>query len=138
MARWCRGFVHNSTPRGTRFEAQQNFFCFSSRGWVYFIQSYFTLKHGLWVVLHSFLFSYFYSFFDEIHVCKQNFSGRSKRISTFLTDCWATLTGIYKHYALVICNHGPMPRRGREIEPCFRFFIDFALPRKYQGFVSYR
>ena len=87
-----------------------------------FLLSCFTLKHGLRVVLHTTFCFLFYSFFDEIYVCKHNFSGHSKRASTFLTDCWATLTVIDKHYALVICYHGTQPRRGRAIDPCFRFF----------------
>ena len=60
---------------------------------------YFTLKYGLWVVLHT-----FYVF------CFIHFSMKFMYVNRTSPDgCWATLTDIDKDYALVICNHGIKP-----------------------------
>ena len=83
----------------------------------------FSLKHGLLIVLNSFVMLFILFIFHEIHVyCKQNFSERSKIASSFLTDCLATLTGKDKEYALVICNHGTQSRRGAGDLAVFEIF----------------
>ena len=109
MARWCSGFVQASTPRVTRFDSQQS--TFSRRGWIF----YFTLKHGLRIVLHTICFLFIY--FSMKFMYNVNRTSSDDRIAPahFLTDCWATLTGKDKEYILIICNHGNQPRRGREI-----------------------
>ena len=46
----------------------------------------FIFYFATWIVVsfaNLFVFVFFYSFFDEIHVCKQNFSDLSKRASSF-------------------------------------------------------
>ena len=77
----------------------------------------------------AYVFVSFLFIFDKIHVCKQNFYELSKRAGTFLTDCWATLTGIGKHYALVICDHGTKPEGGGRLSRVF----DISLSRQCQG-----
>ena len=81
---------------------------FSRRGWIY----YFTLKHGLRIVLHTicFLFIYFSMKF-MYNVNRTSYDGRIAP-AHFLTDYWATLTGKDKQYIPIFCNHGTQPRKG--------------------------
>ena len=104
LARWCRGFVQVSTPRGPA-----GYFSFSRRGDGYIFVSYLTLKHGLWVVLHTFFVFFFYSCFDEIHVhvCKDG-----RKVQALVDGVLGHTYRHRKHSALVICNQAPSPSRG--------------------------
>ena len=73
-----------------------------------FIFSFETWIVGSFAYFFCFLF---YSFFDEIRVDKQT-SGRSKSASTFLTDCWATLTGIENSMHWLFVTTAPSPGGG--------------------------
>ena len=100
MAQWCRGFIQVSTPRGTRFEFQQNLF--SRRGIVgsfaYFFVFFFLLNH-----LSFFLFN----------VLVNNFSLMLGWSHRFL--------GIYQYFGeLVSCSrilHGDRGVRTRDLSP---------------------
>ena len=105
---------------------------------MFFIYIYFTLKHGLCLVLHTFCFLFLVINFSMKFMHANRISPDGRKEPALFDGLLGHPYGIDKHYALVICNHVTQPRRGRVIEPCFRFFIVSAVPRKYQGFVSYR
>ena len=138
MVRWCSGFVQVPTPRSTRFESQQVTLFFNARGGGTFSVVIFYFE--TWIVGS---FAYFFAIFFFNHFLIKFTS--ANRPSPDGRKVPARFDGLLgnpywhrKHYALVICNHGTQPRRGRVIELCFRFFIVSAMSRKYQGFVSYR
>ena len=90
---------------------------------------YFTLKHGLRIVLHTICFPYI--FFSMKFMYNVNRTSSDGRIAPahFLTDCWATLTGKDKQYILIICNHGTQPSRGGR----FSRVLDFSSSPQCRG-----
>ena len=105
VARWCRRFIRVSTPRGTRFESQQGTFFKAGEGVdiIYVFIFYFET----WIVGS---FAYFFVFFFIHYSTKFMYANRRRKEPALFG--WAILTGIDKHYALVICNHGTTPRGG--------------------------
>ena len=58
---------------------------------------------------------------------------RTSLASTFLTDCWATITGKVKQYIQIICNHGTQSRRGGGGGGRVSRVLDFALSPQCRG-----
>ena len=109
-----------ATSRVTRFDSQQS--TFSRRGWMYLIADSFAY----------YLFSfYLFSMKFMYNVNKTSSDGRIAP-AQFLTDCWATLTYIFKlliQYRY-LCSRGVTPRtRNREIQGSnpVRIFVLFIL-----------
>ena len=115
------GFNTSSHP--VRFPAEH----FSLGGMDIF---YFTLKHGLRIVLHTNCLLFFYLFFDEIHVlCKHNFFGRSNSASTFFDGLLSHPNRQRQTVYTVICNHDTQPRRGGT----FSRVLDFSSSPQCRG-----
>ena len=91
---------------------------------------YFTLKHGLQIVLHA-ICLFFYYLFSIKFMYNVNRTSSDGRIAPahFLTDCWATLTGKDKQYILIICNHGTQPVGGGR----FSRVLDFSSSPQCRG-----
>ena len=74
---------------------------------------YFTLQHGLRIVLHTICFCFFYLFSMKF-MYNVNRTSSVGRIAPahFLTDCWAILTGKDKQYILIFVTMAPSPIGG--------------------------
>ena len=120
VAGWCRDFAQVSTPRGTRFESQQEYFFQGGGGYILC----FHILLETWIVGNFcilFVFFFIYVSMKFMYANRTSPDG-PKRASTHLT------------IVLVICNHGIQPRRGGDgrLSRVLDFSIVSAVPRKYQ------
>ena len=108
MARWCSGFLQDSTPRVTRFDSQQSTFFLGGDGYILFYFETWIADSFAYYLFSFYLFSMKFMY----NLNRTSSDGRIASAHHFLTDCWATLTSKDKQFILIICNNGTQPRRG--------------------------